>query len=513
MGKAVNLGVLKGLTIKLMENRKKDHRAVASALDTVIKFKMVEGGDNILVSVSGGPDSVFLTHVLKMLAEVMDMRLFGFSLDHSTRGDQSGEDLKFVKGLYRDLDIKLFSKKVDVSRWCKKQKLSFQEGARKLRISLLREISEKHGINKIALGHNLDDNIETFLMRMIRGSGAKGLSGISPTNDTFIRPLINTSREDIEDYLEKNNIEFCIDRSNLEDKYIRNRIRNRLIPFIKDNFPSDLVSSIKRSLEILRDEDTFLTYYALDILEESSISKKGSDNKKTIYIRIPIKSIKSNPEAIRRRIVQAALKKILGNLENISYKNIEDVIGLAGKEDGENKWIKLRGTVIVFKINGILHMADTGFTGEMETDVREYFKYVSGKTEKEKVSVIQEIKIGGRTFLPKFNISVRSKLTGDPGDYSQLSSSKSVMDFKKISPPLKVRSWEKGDKFFPLGMKGSKKLQDFFIDNKIPVNKRNKIPVFYDSDKIIWIGNMRIDSRVKVNLETTDFLCLELFEK
>ena len=266
-----------------MKDKQAAHRAVSSVMDTIERYKMVETGDSILISVSGGPDSVFLTHIFSMLRESLGLELYGFSLDHSTREGQSGNDLKFVKGLCRDLGIKLFSKKVDAAEWCRRHKLSFQEGARKLRAGLLMEIALENNIGRIALGHNLDDNIETFMMRIIRGSGARGLSGIRPVSGKIIRPLIKTSRQDIEDYLNENDIGFCVDRSNLENKYLRNRIRNKLIPFIKDNFPGDFAGSINRTMEILRDEDIFLRKYSSDILESTAFFKERPREAK-IYI-------------------------------------------------------------------------------------------------------------------------------------------------------------------------------------------------------------------------------------
>ena len=481
-------------------------------METIKQFKMVEAGDSILISVSGGPDSVFLTYILNMLRKSLGLELYGFSLDHSTRDGQSGKDLQFVRGLYKDLEIKLFPKKVDASEWCRKHNLSFQEGARKLRSDLLREIASENNIRKIALGHNLDDNIETFLMRVIRGSGAKGLAGIRPVNGCMIRPLINTPRQDIEDYLNANNIGFCMDRSNLEDKYLRNRIRNRLIPFIKDNFPGDLAGSVKRTMEILRDEDIFLRQYSSDILGRTAVFKESSDGKKTIYIRIPITSLRSGPYALRRRIILAALEKIMGSLVDISYRNIEDILGLVETDSGENKWLSPISSVMVFRIGEDIHMADTGFTGEMDPDIQRYMLERSGMLQKEGGSPGQAIKIGGYTGLEDFPFSVMAKRVSDPGDYRSLPYSRAVLDYKKVLPPVIVRTWRKGDRFYPLGMEGSKKLQDFFIDNKVPVNMRKNIPVFCDSEKVIWVGNMRIDSRVRATSATTDFLCLELFE-
>ncbi len=499
-----------------------DDRAVNGTIGTIRQFSMIDHGDSILISVSGGPDSVFLTYMLCMLKDELDLDLYGFSLDHSTRNGQSGRDLAFVRDLYNRLDIRLFSEKIDAVKWCRANRFSFQAGARKIRKDRLQEILKKYDINKIALGHNLDDNIETFLMRLIRGSGARGLSGIRPVDGKIIRPLINTSRRDIEDYLEKNNLLYCSDKSNLENKYFRNRIRNILIPFIKDNFFKRFKLSIKRSMEILREEDTFLRKYSLSLLKQIASFHRSSDKKNIIYLKIPVEPLISSPLAIRRRIINCALEKILGNLEDISFRNIEDILKLLDVKKGRNKWLKPIEIVMVFRINDFIHMANIDFIQEIPGEIRSYIlekinNAPAGKTRDPvktgsgPADII--IEIDGETELEDFSMIVRSQLLDFAGGYRDSPDSKVFLDYNKIIPPVRVKSWKEGDRFYPLGAGGSKKLQDFFTDRKTPVNKRKNIPVFHDREKIIWIGNMRIDNRVKITPETSSILCLELFEK
>ena len=208
--------------------------AEKTVLEAIRHFGMVKSGDSILISISGGPDSTFLTHILYGLRDEFNLTLYGYCLDHITRGGRSALDAAFVKKLCRKLDIRLFSEKTNVRKWCRTSRLSFQAGARKLRKSRLEEISRKCNITKIAVGHNSDDNIETFLMRLIRGAGARGLSGIKPVSGKVIRPLITTSRTDIMQYIEDKGIQYCVDHTNLENVYFRNRVRNKLIPFISE---------------------------------------------------------------------------------------------------------------------------------------------------------------------------------------------------------------------------------------------------------------------------------------
>ncbi|MCD4669130.1 MAG: tRNA lysidine(34) synthetase TilS [Actinomycetia bacterium] len=499
-----------------------DRRATDITIKTIRQFNMVDPGDSILISISGGPDSVFLTHILCMLRDELNLDLYGFSLDHSTRKDQSGRDLAFVRDLYSRLNIRLFSEKIDAVKWCRANRLSFQAGARMIRKDRLQNISKKYNINKIALGHNLDDNIETFLMRLIRGSGARGLSGIRPVDGKIIRPLINTSRKDIEDYLGKNSLLYCIDKSNLENKYFRNRIRNKLIPFIKDNFLKSFKLNIRRSMEILRDEDIFLRKYSLNLLEQIASFHRRNDRKKIIYLKIPIEPLNLSSLAIRRRIIACALEKILDNLEDINFRNIEDILKLLNVKTGENKWLKPIRSAVVLRINGFIHMANIDFMQEVPGEIRSHILGKINKTSPGKIQNVVKtgtgpvdmiIEIDGETELEDFSMTVRSQLLDFAGDYRDSPDSKVFLDYNKIVSPVGVRRWKDGDRFYPLGAGGSKKLQDFFTDRKIPVNKRKNIPVFYDREKIIWVGNMRIDNRVRITPGTSRILYLELFEK
>jgi tRNA(Ile)-lysidine synthase len=492
-----------------------DDRAVTLSMETIKRFGMIEYGDSILISVSGGPDSVFLTHLLYNLKNKFGLELYGFSLDHTTRKGQSGRDMEFVKNLYSRMDIKLFCEKVDAAGWSRMKGLSFQEGARKIRLCYLNDIAEKYDIKKIAAGHNRDDNMETFLMRLIRGAGARGLSGIKPFSGKIIRPLINTPGKEIKGYLEWKGIPYCLDRSNLENKYLRNRIRNLLIPYIEENFFKNFKSSMNRSIEILRDEENFLSRYSMNRLEKVAYFSRSREKKRTVYLKIPIETIVSSSVAIRRRIMICALEKINGTSEDISFRNIEDILKLTGSGSGENKWIKPLKNLMVFRINGFIHMANTDFMEELPDVIKPYITERTGKKIKGSYNreVYTDIIIGGETELEDFGMAVRAGLMESAGDFKSSPCSKAFLDYEKIILPVKVRSWRKGDRFYPLGAGGSRKLHDFFIDKKIPVNRRKNIPVFCDAEKIIWIGKMRIDSRVKITPETLKFLCLELFEK
>ena len=301
-------------------------KAVKSVLKTILKFKMLDSGDSILVSISGGPDSVFLTSVLNLIKDDSNLKLYCFHLDHKTRDGQSKKDAEFIKGFCNQLGIKLFKEEIDAKKWSIENKLSFQEGARKLRNKFLESIASGHEIKKIAVGHDADDNIETFFIHLIRGSGLKGLAGIKPKKGKFIRPLIETSRKEILNSLEKNSIRYCKDRTNLENIYFRNKIRNLLVPFIEQNLSKNFKKKLQNTIQILSDENDFIGNIAEKTIRRIATFKKNPEGDRIDTIEVPIKKLKAYPDAFKKRILLSAIEKVKGNLENIKSANINDIL-------------------------------------------------------------------------------------------------------------------------------------------------------------------------------------------
>lgn len=487
-------------------------RVISRALKTIEYYEMVKKGDSILISVSGGPDSVFLTHLLCLMRPYLDLTLFGFSLDHMTRNGESARDALFVERLYRELDIKLFKQKTDAAGWSRSHKLSFQEGARNLRIKKLLEISDKKNISKIATGHNADDNIETFFMNLLRGTGSRGLSGMRPVSGKFIRPLIDVSRKEIISYLEGRKISYCLDRTNLENIYLRNRIRNLLIPFMSKNFRVPFKSNILRSVSILKDEDELLRDYSTAKLGKMASVEGHGSGRHDALIKLSVSGIQKEAIAVRRRIILLAIEKISGSLEDISFDNVDDALGIC-VPGGESKIIQISKNIRVFKIGDYIYFANLGHTG-LPTEFKHFLRENGAKIDKKEKGT--EVKIGTRIKLKDFNLELLSEvleLNKYKLDLNKALNTEAFLDYDRIKAPVIVRNWENGDRFYPQGMKREKKLQDFFTDNKISIHLRKSIPVFVDSEKIIWIGRYRIDERVKITGDTRRVLHLMLYEK
>ena len=493
-------------------------KIVSSVIETIDCFNMLSTGDRVLISISGGPDSTFLAYVLHHLKPVLNLTLFGFHLDHMTRDSESGRDAVFVEDLCRRLDVELVKKKVDVKKWCRINKMTFQDGARKIRTKMLLETSKRCNADKIAVGHNADDNIETFLMHLIRGAGVRGLAGIKPAGGKFIRPLINTNREDIEEFLKKNNISYCIDRTNIESIYFRNKVRNILIPFIRENFLKAFKKNILKSIKLLRDEDDFIRDLAENKLDQIAYFKKNFNGKGTAVVKIPIKELVSLSDAIKRRVILCSIEKIKGDLENISFRNIEDIlkISIIG---GESKSIFVSEKVKAGKECEYIYIFDVDSIGNLSDGLQWLVKHEDEK-DRDMEEVEKQVEIGKRKKYKEFNIELFSEILDinsigkKSSNFRRISNTGSMevlLDYDRIKFPVKIRRWKKGDRFYPLGMHKEKKLHDFFIDCKIPRHFRKSVPIFQDEEKIIWVGGCRIDDRAKISSSTAKILSLKLF--
>ena len=270
-------------------------------LDTIKNNNLINSGDKIVVGVSGGPDSLTLLTLLNKYKSKFNYEIIVAHVNHLIRKD-STDDEQFVENYCKKNGIKFYCKRVNVQEIAKQQKKGEEEVGRNERYKFFDEICEKENANKIAIAHNMNDNAETMLLNLIRGTGLNGLEGIQPSqyNNRFIRPLINCNRNEIEDFCKENNLEPRIDSTNKENIYKRNIIRNKLIPFLKELNPN--------------------------IIETLNL------------VEIDLKDFNKMPIAMRKAIIQLSIDKLNGNIRNISKKNIDDIIKLAENNIG-NKYI------------------------------------------------------------------------------------------------------------------------------------------------------------------------------
>lgn len=304
-------------------------------LKTIQKYELIKNGDNIVVGVSGGPDSIALLNMLLNIkkSSSIDFKISVAHINHGIR-KEADEETQYVKNFCKKNNIDCFVKKEKVEELAKNNKVGTEEAGRMLRYSFFDEVAKKICANKIATAHNSNDNAETVLMNIIRGSGTIGLKGIEPVRDNkYIRPLIECTREEIEDYCEKENLNPRIDKTNMENIYTRNKVRNLLIPYIKENFNPNIIASLNRLSELARDENDFLgkeveANYKKMIIEEQ-LGNKAILN---------LKEFNKLDLVIKNRLMLYTIDRVIGNSQNIEKTNVEDLVKLCSNNIG-NKYL------------------------------------------------------------------------------------------------------------------------------------------------------------------------------
>ena len=461
---------------------------------TIIKYNMLSEGDNVIIGLSGGPDSVCLGIILHKLRVDFNLTLNAVYVDHGLRPDEVENEKAFCKNFCNNLGIGFFTKAVDVKEYAKDRKLNMQEAARELRYHAYEEVSKKACAAKIALGHTADDQSETFFMMLLRGSGMKGLSGIPPVrnldlgvkkNILIIRPLIEIERKEIEDFLYRNasrithnaSPPFIVDSSNLKKDYFRNWIRLMIIPEFKKKSPA-LVKSISRMADILREEDAYLEIIATKTLMRL-ISRKSAD-----AIELFILPLETMEKPILRRVLRRALSEAEG-LKGIDFIHIEDMIELIKRGKSGDRIYLPKGIRVI----------------------KNYSTMVITSRPPQKISTYT-INVPGEVVLNEIKAVIKASAGKKSDDYGD-GKITTVFDADKIGTVLTVRQRENGDFFYPSGFGKRKKLQDFFVDEKVPRDERDSVPIVVSGNDIVWVAGFRGDERFNAAADTKRFLRLE----
>jgi tRNA(Ile)-lysidine synthase len=466
-------------------------------LKKIRKNRMVETDDKIILAVSGGPDSIAMLYLMNDLRYELRCSLHIAHLNHCLRGEESDVDAEFVKEQALKLNIPITVENLYVKSMIT-NKESIESGARRIRYDFYKKVMSDVKADKVAQGHTADDQAETILMRLLRGSGTKGLSGIPPVrDDIYIRPLIEISRSEIEAYLQSIGVEPRRDSSNLSTEYDRNRIRHELIPLLEEKFSPNIKSILQTTGDILRTEDDFLATLTKASFGKSvtffntppNPSQEGNLlipplEKNPPKIIIQINDFKEQHLAIQRRILRLAIESLLGDLNRYDFQHIDEIMSLI--DNGmTGSSISLPRGIIAEKSYGEIIIK----LGKSESI--EPFDYI--------------IKIPGEIHISQLGLKVTTSF-GEFGNYSKELYQK-TFDYDIIKGDLHLRNRQQGDKFQPLGMSGTKKLKEYFIDKKIPRSQRNKIKILTDGNNIMWIvGYNTIDDRYKVTTQTKTHL-------
>ena len=297
-----------------------------SVLATIKKYNMLSEGDGVVVGLSGGADSVSLIAVLKEIQPIYDLRLYAVHLNHNIRGEEADRDEEFVRELCTDIGVELFVFSRDVTAEAKRLSLTVEEAGRRIRYELFEKVLEDTKSSKIAVAHNMNDNAETLLMRLCRGTGVKGLGGILPVRGNIIRPLIETSRQDIEVYCKEKGLGYCTDSTNLITDYTRNKIRLELLPWLKENLNPSVYEALNKTAVFMREEDEYLDTLAAKAYE-SCKSGEGA---------LSCRRLSDCDPVIRCRVIRLFFRRYVPSLKDISAEHIASVCSLIDGKSGRS---------------------------------------------------------------------------------------------------------------------------------------------------------------------------------
>ncbi|WP_293981403.1 tRNA lysidine(34) synthetase TilS [uncultured Clostridium sp.] len=442
---------------------------------------LINPKDRILVALSGGPDSVCLLNILYNLKEELDIEIGAAHLNHMLRDEDAFQDEEYVKNLCESFDIPCFVKRVDINKYSKENKMSSEMAGRDARYNFFDEVIREHGYNKIATAHNANDQAETILFRLMRGTGIEGLCGIKVCRDKIIRPILCLSRKEVEEYIEVNNLKPRIDKTNFEKIYNRNKIRLDILPYIKENFNEDIIQTLNRMSVLLQKDNEFIEKSARSFYEKYCVEQQD-------YFIIK-KKMFDNHEAVVTRVIRYALTNFSKTHYDFEMKHIYDICNLAKNNSG--KVIDLPNKIYAENIYGDI--------------------YIKERIINNNIHVKQEIKINkddidGKKIAFQNNIIEFSLVNND----SSLNLKQNILiryfDFDKINNFISLRNRKNGDKISPLGMSGSKKLKDIFIDMKIPKEERDSVPLLCFDENISWIVGLRVSEEYKITNKTKNIL-------
>ncbi len=456
--------------------------------ETVRKYSMLARGDTVLIGLSGGADSVSLLKGLAVFfREDLGLALHAIYIDHGLRPNETPGETEFARRICGQHGVGFHTEKIDVLAYAEKERLGKQEAARALRYELLDACASRLGAGKIALGHTADDQVETFFMRLLRGSGPKGLRGIPPvrrtkTKKTIIRPLIETSRSEIEEFLAGSSTGYVQDSSNMKDDYERNRIRHVLLPVLRQ-FNPNLSETILRTTQVLADEDRYFESTVLKALMRLLRSK--TEEEVEVYL-VPLESMET---ALLRRTLRAAIELVKG-LRGLDFGHIEEITGLIKSGAPGDSLDLPHGIRAVRKYSTLL------ITSRPPVRIGAY-----------------GLECPGSLTIPETGAVVTADVLYEKADVPENVDGKKmvVLDAEKTGVYLAVRGRRDGDFFHPMGFGGKKKLQDLFVDEKIPRDERGGVPIVVaPGGDIVWVAGLRGDERFKTGPGTKKFLVLKM---
>ncbi len=437
---------------------------------------------HVLAAASGGPDSMAMLEILRELAASLGFRLSAAHFNHGIR-PESGKERDLVAEFCEKSEIELLEEKADVPAMAGLRGEGLEETARKARYSFLHRAAETAGADRVATGHTLNDQAETILHHIIRGSGLRGLEGIPVRRGILIRPVMGCEREELKNLLKERSIPYALDRSNLDNSFLRNRIRNQLLPMLRRDFNPSMDSALIRLAENVS-EGLDSPRAAVDRIIREYPAMEGA-------VTIPLDEISRLGDFGIYLLVDRILAdsfEVYQDIEKCHFDSVKKLVrgGRSGATIELPRRIEVRRDQRSVQI---CHATESRLFSPVEEKI--------------------ELPLPGRKTIPELGIKVTVEKVSASGDGSYLSTPAEAL-LGGISLPLTVRSRKPGDRMVPFGMKGSRKLSDIMIDSKIPLGQRDRIPVFEDRRGIIWVPGVAAAEEARIGADTGEIVRISI---
>lgn len=436
------------------------HTFERKVLKFIEEYSLLAPRSTVLVAFSGGPDSTALAETLYRLRPLLNVELILFHLNHGLRGEESERDAAFCLRWAQEHNLPIIVERSDVTSFHKSSGLSLEEAARTVRYNLLQECAKRYGASSVALGHTLDDQAETVLMNIIRGTGLSGLCGMKVKDDLYVRPLLGVWRSEVQKFLEEEGISFVEDSSNFDPAFLRNRIRHKILPLLQEVNPRVLEALIRLSLnvqEVMQSEEGI----ELSLTKENGTTGVSLDD----LILLP-------PEK-RSWAIRKFLKEARGTLWDVTRSQVKDVLRLVEQRKGE---VTLPGKVRVFVREGYLW----AFSSPLPLVDMPHWSF--------------SLDLPGTYAFSDLGIALEARF--EPPSCGHRECWQTTLDFEKCSPPFVLRNFREGDRMVWKG--DNRKLKEFFEEWGIPREWRRALPILCDANKILWVPGLALDERVRV---------------
>lgn len=445
--------------------------------ETIEKYHMLSGIDKVIVGLSGGADSVVLLDVLTKLSVSMGFQVEAIHINHQLRA-KANEETDFCRSLCSAYGVACHVHFVDVAAYARMNKCSLEEAGRQVRYGLFEEVVDGH--TRVALGHHMNDRVETVVFNLMRGTGLSGLTGISPVRDAYIRPLIHIGKAEIYDYAMQNELKFYEDESNLETDFTRNHIRHQLLPYMATHYNPKVATAIHQTALSLEEDNDCLCALAADIYQEIR-----SDN------GLVIDALQKQPVAIRKRLYRLALMEVMTGFKDIGYVHYEAIEQLLTNQSG--KHLELPHQVRVARVFDqlVFYKPTVEMDQSLERTLADDISQITNET-----TVVE-------TLEGVYRLSICH--------WSEVVESDSVIyvDAGAIKQPIIQRFRRDGDRIYLKQLQGHKKLKKYLIEQKIPATIRNRVPIISCGNDILWVVGYLKSNLYEVNKDTEAILKIQ----